>query len=531
MSADQAAGTPQLSYGGNPSQLQDDGMRLNLASLETDVKSSSVEDDGWTTSTSKNKQGAHKNQTTNQTSALHTSLLGSADPPRANPRAASNNNGNNMALLNISDSDSDDDGPSSSSSPNPINAKNQKKKKLKRGKPVLPTTSTTATTTTTDPPASLHPLLQTSSSTSLQPSPPQPIPQTQPQTLPTLDCSASGLSLASSGDSVEFRAFSPEVAEGIRRRHNSNRASNPPILSILKGEDINSDVFRNHSNDSSYSSEEKKEKSPRNRTSFKDAARPPLSLVPPNLSNPTPPHSRSTSTSPNNSNQQLHKSPTLSGLTGALTSSSPSLRPTSIYSYVKSSILDTEDFGNTHHHINSLDSNMRNFISVPHRLESLLLFGFLVTVDCFLYILTFLPLKVFLSLTCLTSHSLNKLIPLPSSLHFPFHRRNLYDLLRGLLILTSTYVLYTLHLGILYHWIRGQAMIKLYVLIAITEVFDRLLCSFGQDALDSLYWNSRLRPWSGKLVGAAVIAGVYVVFHSVVLYLHVATLNVAMNSR
>ena len=74
-------------------------------------------------------------------------------------------------------------------------------------------------------------------------------------------------------------------------------------------------------------------------------------------------------------------------------------------------------------------------------------------------------------------------------------------------------------------------MIKLYVLIAITEVFDRLLCSFGQDALDSLYWNSRLRPWSGKLVGAAVIAGVYVVFHSVVLYLHVATLNVAMNSR
>lgn len=346
LSADQAAGTPPLSYGGNPSQLQDDGMRLNLASLETDVKSSSVEDDGWTTSTSKNKQGAHKNQTTNQTSALHTSLLGSADPPRANPHAASNNNGNNMALLNMSDSDSDDDGPSSSSSPNPINAKNQnkRKKKLKRGKPVLPTTTTTAITTTTDPPASLHPLLQTSS-TSLQPSPPQPIPQTQPQTLstlPTLDCSTSGLSLASSGDSVEFRAFSPEVAEGIRRRHNSNRASNPPILSILKGEEINSDVFRNNSNDSSYSFEEKKEKGPRNRTSFKDAARPPLSLVPPNLSNPTPPHSRSTSTSPNNSNQQLHKSPTLSGLAGALTSSSPSLRPTSIYSYVKSSILDTE---------------------------------------------------------------------------------------------------------------------------------------------------------------------------------------------
>lgn len=37
-------------------------------------------------------------------------------------------------------------------------------------------------------------------------------------------------------------------------------------------------------------------------------------------------------------------------------------------------------------------------------------------------------------------------------------------------------------------------MLKLYVLIAIVEVFDRLLCSFGQDAWDSLYWNTTRRP-------------------------------------
>ena len=33
-------------------------------------------------------------------------------------------------------------------------------------------------------------------------------------------------------------------------------------------------------------------------------------------------------------------------------------------------------------------------------------------------------------------------------------------------------------------------MLKLYVLMAMVEVFDRLMCSFGQDALDSLYWNT-----------------------------------------
>lgn len=55
-------------------------------------------------------------------------------------------------------------------------------------------------------------------------------------------------------------------------------------------------------------------------------------------------------------------------------------------------------------------------------------------------------------------------------------------------------VLCPISIGKLYHWIRGQAMLKLYVLIAIVEVFDRLLCSFGQDAWDSLYWNTTRRP-------------------------------------
>ena len=37
-------------------------------------------------------------------------------------------------------------------------------------------------------------------------------------------------------------------------------------------------------------------------------------------------------------------------------------------------------------------------------------------------------------------------------------------------------------------------MIKLYVLIAIVEVFDQLMCASGYDALDSLYWNTTRLP-------------------------------------
>jgi hypothetical protein len=73
-------------------------------------------------------------------------------------------------------------------------------------------------------------------------------------------------------------------------------------------------------------------------------------------------------------------------------------------------------------------------------------------------------------------------------------------------------------------------MIKLYVLIAIVEVFDRLLCSLGQDCLDSLYWNTTRRPRSSRWVVAVVVVLVYAMVHSFLLFVHVATLNVAMNS-
>lgn len=72
---------------------------------------------------------------------------------------------------------------------------------------------------------------------------------------------------------------------------------------------------------------------------------------------------------------------------------------------------------------------------------------------------------------------------------------HLYAVLQFLLVwFVYDQVLCPISIGKLYHWIRGQAMLKLYVLIAIVEVFDRLLCSFGQDAWDSLYWNTTRRP-------------------------------------
>jgi transmembrane anterior posterior transformation protein 1 len=73
-----------------------------------------------------------------------------------------------------------------------------------------------------------------------------------------------------------------------------------------------------------------------------------------------------------------------------------------------------------------------------------------------------------------------------------FHRNNAYDLMRGLIVVLSCLLLRSLQISRVYHYIRGQATIKLYVLTAMFEILDKLMISFGQDTLDSLYWSTKL---------------------------------------
>jgi hypothetical protein len=64
-----------------------------------------------------------------------------------------------------------------------------------------------------------------------------------------------------------------------------------------------------------------------------------------------------------------------------------------VLSYVKSSLLSDPLHAAPPTAIADIERNMQNFFSVPVRLEGLSVFGCAVTVDCFLYTLTFLPIK------------------------------------------------------------------------------------------------------------------------------------------
>ncbi|KAI9889055.1 MAG: hypothetical protein M1814_005844 [Vezdaea aestivalis] len=120
----------------------------------------------------------------------------------------------------------------------------------------------------------------------------------------------------------------------------------------------------------------------------------------------------------------------------------------------------------------------------------------------------------------------------PSAL-LPSHKA---DILKGLVVLFSCIILTRFDASRMYHGIRGQAAIKLYVIYNVLEVCDRLFSALGQDVFECLFSRETLdRNPDGrsKLLrpfGMFLLALTYNVIHSTALFYQVITLNVAVNS-
>lgn len=178
------------------------------------------------------------------------------------------------------------------------------------------------------------------------------------------------------------------------------------------------------------------------------------------------------------------------------------------------------------------DHVIENFTNVPVQLEKFFLLGFFICLDVFLYALTFLPIRCVSSIYLLWNDFMSFIsIDLKGSKSYKFHRNNLYDLMKGLLLIGGCIILCFLDMSRLYHLIRGQTLIKLYVFSSILEVFDRLLSSFGQDAFTSLYSQTRNGPREIMALSKAfIVVYLYVISHSVLYFIQTAALTVAVNS-
>ncbi|KAI6711759.1 hypothetical protein JHW43_005711 [Diplocarpon mali] len=110
------------------------------------------------------------------------------------------------------------------------------------------------------------------------------------------------------------------------------------------------------------------------------------------------------------------------------------------------------------------------------------------------------------------------------------------DLLQGAVIICSCIILMRLDASRMYHSIRGQSAIKLYVIFNALEVCDKLLAALGQDIFECLFSNETLERNSegrSKILRPLemfVLALIYNVTHATALFYQVITLNVAVNS-
>ncbi|TFK54341.1 DUF747-domain-containing protein [Heliocybe sulcata] len=165
-----------------------------------------------------------------------------------------------------------------------------------------------------------------------------------------------------------------------------------------------------------------------------------------------------------------------------------------------------------------------NFLSIPVAMEKIIGFGFFLCLDSFLYTFTILPIRFLLALLALFRS--------PSSL--PSSQKA--DILRALLLVVSLAILVPLtDASKIYHSIRGQDTIKLYVIFNALEIADRLLASIGQDILDCLFSRPTLAPTSRKAktfrpISFFLFAVLYTVFHTLTLLYQTIALNVAVNS-
>ncbi|KAG7270646.1 hypothetical protein CRUP_032165 [Coryphaenoides rupestris] len=109
------------------------------------------------------------------------------------------------------------------------------------------------------------------------------------------------------------------------------------------------------------------------------------------------------------------------------------------------------------------------------------------------------------------------------------------DVLKGFIMVLCYSMMSYVDYSMMYHLIRGQSVIKLYIIYNMLEVADRLFSSFGQDILDALYWTAT-EPKEKKRAHIGVIPhflmGVtYVFLHALLIMVQATTLNVAFNSH
>jgi len=179
-------------------------------------------------------------------------------------------------------------------------------------------------------------------------------------------------------------------------------------------------------------------------------------------------------------------------------------------------------------------ARVRMFFALPYHLEQFIILGQMVCLNSFMFLLGFMPIRFVHGLIqLLFVHGPAWLmgVPTTSSAAWAKVKRYKCDVARGLMIIISLLWLLSVKNAEIYHYIRGQSLMKLYVIFNMLYIFDRLLTSLGDDVVDSMYTSLEDENASAlNQLGHFVLAAIYCALHSLTVLTQVITMNVAVNS-
>ncbi|XP_033320069.1 protein TAPT1 homolog [Bombus fervidus] len=181
-----------------------------------------------------------------------------------------------------------------------------------------------------------------------------------------------------------------------------------------------------------------------------------------------------------------------------------------------------------------------SFMKIPKEVEKFMAYGFLQCADSFLFVYTFLPLRFMMALWTMVTrplwHCLGKKRDLRVGERY-LRPAEMCDLLKGIVVISCWAATWKVDTSMMYHLVKSQSVIKLYIFYNMLEVGDKLFSAFGQDIIDALFWTateprskSQARSQHLGILPHLLFAFTYVLLHSILVLFQATTLNVAINS-
>ncbi|XP_026685486.1 transmembrane anterior posterior transformation protein 1 homolog, partial [Diaphorina citri] len=133
------------------------------------------------------------------------------------------------------------------------------------------------------------------------------------------------------------------------------------------------------------------------------------------------------------------------------------------------------------------------FLKIPKEAEKFMAYGFFQCADSFLFVYTFLPFRFLIALFSLVSRCFQRCFHYPPA---STHTRGLLrpaeicDIIKATILILCSGLMCYVDTSMMYHLIKSQSVIKLYIFYNMLEVGDRLFSSFGQDIIDALFWTA-----------------------------------------